>query len=129
MGRDVSIVSTHEKSQNVTIRSIIDADEGKSLPTGKVHFGLKPAKVFLFCTDTEERIRFLIFYPIFAVRRYSWAAERIEVSYGKTKYESLALSIAGIPVSGCFYDLSSYRRIRVLLLKRVTILHPRPFTA
>ena len=60
MGRDVSIVSTHEKSQNVTIRSIIDADEGKSLPTGKVHFGLKPAKVFLFCTDTEERIRFNI---------------------------------------------------------------------
>ena len=58
MGRDVSIVSTHEKSQNVTIRSIIDADEGKSLPTGKVHFGLKPAKVFLFCTNTEERIRF-----------------------------------------------------------------------
>mgnify|MGYP000791700840 CR=1 FL=1 len=58
MGRDVSIVSTHEQSQNVTIRSIIDADEGKSLPTGKVHFGLKPAKVFLFCTDTEERIRF-----------------------------------------------------------------------
>ena len=58
MGRDVSIVSTHEKSQNVTIRSIIDADKGKSLPTGKVHFGLKPAKVFLFCTDTEERIRF-----------------------------------------------------------------------
>ena len=58
MGRDVSIVSTHEKSQNVTIRSIIDADEGKSLPTGKVHFALKPAKVFLFCTDTEERIRF-----------------------------------------------------------------------
>ena len=58
MGRDVSIVSTHEKSQNATIRSIIDADEGKSLPTGKVHFALKPAKVFLFCTDTEERIRF-----------------------------------------------------------------------
>ena len=58
MGRDVSIVSTHEKSQNVTIRSIIDADEGKSLPTGKVHFALKPTKVFLFCTDTEERIRF-----------------------------------------------------------------------
>ena len=58
MGRDVSIVSTHEKSQNVTIRSIIDADEGRSLPTGKVHFALKPAKVFLFSTDTEERIRF-----------------------------------------------------------------------
>ena len=58
MGRDVSIVSTHEKSQNVTIRSIIDADEGRSLPTGKVHFALKPAKVFLFRTDTEERIRF-----------------------------------------------------------------------
>ncbi len=58
MGRDVSIVSTHEQSQNVTIRSIIDADEGRFLPTGKVHFGLKPAKVFLFCTDTEERIRF-----------------------------------------------------------------------
>ena len=58
MGRDVSIVSTHEKSQNATIRSIIDADGGKSLPTGKVHFALKPAKVFLFSTDTEERIRF-----------------------------------------------------------------------
>ena len=58
MGRDVSIVSTHEKAQNVTIRSIIDAAEGRALPTGKVHFALKPAKVFLFCTDTEERIRF-----------------------------------------------------------------------
>ena len=58
MGRDVSIVSTHEKSENVTIRSIIDADDGKNLPIGKVHFALKPQKVFLFTKDTEERIRF-----------------------------------------------------------------------
>lgn len=114
MGRDVSIVSTHEKSQNVTIRSIIDADEGKSLPTGKVHFGLKPAKVFLFAPTPKNASVFNILSD-FAVRRYSWVAERIEVSYGKTKYESLALSITGISVSGCFYDLSSYRCIRVLL--------------
>lgn len=58
MGRDVSIVSTHAHSQNATIRSIIDADEGKSLPVGKVHFALKPQKVFLFHKETEERIHF-----------------------------------------------------------------------
>ncbi|MFR8846491.1 MAG: carbohydrate ABC transporter permease [Waltera sp.] len=77
MGRDVSIVSTHEKSQNVTIRSIIDADEGKSLPTGKVHFALKPAKVFLFAPTPKNASAFNILSDS-VVRRYSWAAERIE---------------------------------------------------
>ena len=35
MGRDVSIVSTHEKSQNVTIRSIFAAKKADPSPPGK----------------------------------------------------------------------------------------------
>ena len=64
MGRDVSIVSTHEKSQNVTIRSIIDADEGKSLPTGKSAFRLKARKSIPLLHRHRRTHPFLIFYPI-----------------------------------------------------------------
>lgn len=57
MGRDVSIVSTHGQSLNPIIRSIIDADETpKAAET--VRFALKPHKVFLFNSETEERIYF-----------------------------------------------------------------------
>ena len=58
MGRDVSIVSTHPASQNVTIRSIISAETQVAPHTDFVHFSLKPKKVFLFAKDTEERIHF-----------------------------------------------------------------------
>ena len=57
MGRDVSVVSTHEASLNPVVRSIIDADETPKAAE-KVRFTLKPHKVFLFNTETEERIYF-----------------------------------------------------------------------
>ncbi len=58
MGRDVSVVSTHENSQNVVIRSIIDAENPPEEHAKTVAFAIKPRKVFLFHKETEERIRF-----------------------------------------------------------------------
>ena len=59
MGRDVSIVSTHPASQNPVVRSIVDADYKIDKATrSTVKFTLKPHKVFLFDTETEERIYF-----------------------------------------------------------------------
>lgn len=58
MGRDVSVVSTHEKSQNAVIRSIIDAENQPDMGEEIVGFAVKPRKVFLFHKETEERIRF-----------------------------------------------------------------------
>ena len=58
MGRDVSIVSTHEDSQNPVIRSIVDADNKIEEGAATVRFSLKPHKVFLFNRDTEERVYF-----------------------------------------------------------------------
>ena len=57
MGRDVSVVSTHEASLNPVIRSIIDAD---NMPSNidVVRYSLKPHKVFLFNYEDESRIRF-----------------------------------------------------------------------
>lgn len=56
MGRDVSIVSTNEASENPLIRSITDADNPVDNESETVRFALKPNKVFLFKKDTEERI-------------------------------------------------------------------------
>ena len=56
MGRDVSIVSSHEDSVNPIIRAIVDADNLKEVAQENVHFSLKPHKVFIFNKDTEERI-------------------------------------------------------------------------
>ena len=58
MGRDVSVVSTHEASLNPVIRSIIDADNKVDITKGTVNYTLKPHKVFLFNAETEERIYF-----------------------------------------------------------------------
>ncbi len=58
MGRDVSIVSTHESSENPIIRSIINADQRLGIASETVSYSLKPHKVFLFNKDTEERIFF-----------------------------------------------------------------------
>ena len=58
MGRDVSIVSTHEASLNPVIRSIIDADNKIELNVETVRFNIKPHKIFVFNKETEERIRF-----------------------------------------------------------------------
>ena len=57
MGRDVSIVSTHDASQNPVIRSIINADN-KVESVETVSYSLKPHKVFLFSKHDENRIRF-----------------------------------------------------------------------
>jgi len=58
MGRDITVVSTHENSQNVEIRSIIGAENKVDLASGVVRFDVKPNKVFLFNKETEERISF-----------------------------------------------------------------------
>lgn len=58
MGRDVSIVSTHENSLNPVIRSIINSDAGINAAAETVNYSLKPHKVFIFDKETEERIYF-----------------------------------------------------------------------
>lgn len=58
MGRDVSVVSTHENSQNATIRTIIDSENQLDDGTETVTFDVKPRKVYLFQRETEKRIRF-----------------------------------------------------------------------
>ena len=56
MGRDVSVVSTHENSLNPVIRSIVDADNQIDLSAQTVRFNIKPHKLFVFNKETEERI-------------------------------------------------------------------------
>jgi multiple sugar transport system ATP-binding protein len=58
MGRDVSVVSTHANSLNPSIRSIIPAQTCIDQSAEIVRFALKPAKVFLFDSETEVRIPF-----------------------------------------------------------------------
>ena len=58
MGRDISVISTHPKSQNVTIRSIISAENAVNTASQKVRFDLKPNKVFLFQKESGARIDF-----------------------------------------------------------------------
>ena len=58
MGRDVSVVTTHEASLNPAIRSIVDADFNINPTAETVKYELKPHKVFLFNAETEERIYF-----------------------------------------------------------------------
>ena len=57
MGRDISVVSEHESSQNPVIRSIINADN-KVNAGATVSYNLKPHKVFLFSKEDESRIYF-----------------------------------------------------------------------
>jgi multiple sugar transport system ATP-binding protein len=58
MGRDVSIVSKHPASDNPVIRSIINADAKLDMTGTVVRYSLKPHKVFIFDSETEERIYF-----------------------------------------------------------------------
>ena len=57
MGRDISVVCSHEKCENVAIRAIIDSDNMVNTGKATVQFRLKPHKVFLFSKETQERIR------------------------------------------------------------------------
>ena len=58
MGRDVSIVSKHDASLGEIIRSIVDSDDAAGTRGTTVRYNLKPHKVFLFDSETEERIFF-----------------------------------------------------------------------
>lgn len=58
MGRDMSVVSTHEASLNDTIRSIINSDENIDDNLENIHFSLKPHKVHIFDAETEEKLDF-----------------------------------------------------------------------
>ena len=56
MGRDVSVISKHEKCQGSTLRSIIQAETKVDKEKKEIRFSLKKNKVFLFDKDTGERI-------------------------------------------------------------------------
>ena len=58
MGRDVSVVSTHTASINPIVRSIINSDNKIDVTSATVSYSLKSHKVFLFNSETEERIYF-----------------------------------------------------------------------
>ena len=58
MGRDVSVVSTHAASLNPIVRSIINSDNKIDVTSATVSYSLKAHKVFLFNSETEERIYF-----------------------------------------------------------------------
>lgn len=58
MGRDISVVSTHECCEAPAIRSIINAENIVDTSSETVRFALKPRKLFLFHKETGERIDF-----------------------------------------------------------------------
>ena len=58
MGRDISVVSTNERCEGITIRSIISAENQVDLSKETVRFALKPHKVHIFNKETEERVYF-----------------------------------------------------------------------
>ena len=57
MGRDKSVVSTHESSTKPTVRSIIDSDVVLPANATTLKFNIKPYKLFLFHAETEDRLR------------------------------------------------------------------------
>lgn len=58
MGRDISVLSSHDRALSPTVRSIISAENKVDFGAQTVRFDLKPAKVFLFDKQTEKRIAF-----------------------------------------------------------------------
>ena len=57
MGRDVSIVCSHKDCENVDIRAIISSDIAVDTASATVRFDVKPEKVFVFNSQTQERLR------------------------------------------------------------------------
>ncbi len=57
MGRDKSVVATHESSTKPTVRCIIDSDVVLPPDAAELKFNIKPYKLFLFNAETEERLR------------------------------------------------------------------------
>ena len=58
MGRDISVIATSDHALTPTVRAIINAEKRVDTTQETIRFALKPAKVFLFDTATEERILF-----------------------------------------------------------------------
>lgn len=56
MGRDVSVVCSHEAQTSAVVRAIVDADSKIDPNANEIRFSLKPHKVFLFDAQTELRI-------------------------------------------------------------------------
>lgn len=58
MGRDISVVSTHEACESAAIRSIISSENHVDGDAEVVRFDLKPSKVLVFDRETEQRLYF-----------------------------------------------------------------------
>ena len=58
MGRDKTVVSRHDMSENVEIRAIVSSEHQVDTTLGTVRFSLKSNKVFLFEKEGGRRIRF-----------------------------------------------------------------------
>jgi len=60
MGRDISVVSSHDACENPAIRSIISAENKVDTDSDVVRFDVKPAKVLVFNKETEQRVYFQV---------------------------------------------------------------------
>ena len=58
MGRDASVVATHEAALTPVVRAIIRSDISVDTTAETVRFSIKPHKFFLFSKETEERLYF-----------------------------------------------------------------------
>lgn len=58
MGRDISVVCTHESSENPCVRAIIRSENSVDVGSGAVGFDISPSKLLLFSKENGERIRF-----------------------------------------------------------------------
>ncbi len=58
MGRDASVVSTHEAAQTPVVRAIISSDISIDTTAETIRYAIKPHKFFLFNKETEERLYF-----------------------------------------------------------------------
>ncbi|MBQ3253893.1 MAG: ABC transporter ATP-binding protein [Acholeplasmatales bacterium] len=57
MGRDKTIISTHNQSTKPSIRSIVDSDVKIDNDNKELKFDIKPNKLFLFNRESEMRLR------------------------------------------------------------------------
>ena len=58
MGRDKSVVCSHEAFSGAVLRAIISSDADIRSDRETIRFAVKPNKIFLFDKETEERIRY-----------------------------------------------------------------------
>jgi len=56
MGRDITVVASHNACENTEIRAIISAENRYDITGETVCFDLKPSKVHLFSVETEMRL-------------------------------------------------------------------------